>query len=125
MSEAKSGGRRWFPRWRKMTWTILAWNALILVWIVSAAGGSGESVDECVADSGGILTRRDCQEAVDAGTGIGVFLILVLWALVFVVLALVWFMTRPRSDGAAELAREMRLAREAQEAERGVSRGGG
>lgn len=98
---------------RKMTWALIVWTVLIVVWVVSAGASTGESVDECLAD--GFLTRAECQEAVDAGTGIGVFLIVVFGALVFLVLAAVWFMTRPRDDATRELAREMRLAREERE----------
>jgi hypothetical protein len=97
-----------------MTWVLLAWTALIVVWVVSAGASSGESVDDCVAE--GVLTRQECQDATDVGTGIGVFLILVFGAIIFMVLALVWFMTRPKNDrDAAALAEEMRLAREERE----------
>lgn len=109
--------RRLIPRFRKMTWALLVWTALIVVWVIAAAAGSGESVDECVAE--GILTRQECQDATDVGTGIGVFLILLFGAVVFVVLSLVWFMSRPKDkDGVAALAEEMRLQREERERER-------
>lgn len=105
--------RRFIPHWRKMTWILLAWTTLIVVWIISAAGSTGSSVDDCVAD--GILTRQECQDATDTGAGIAVFLIVLFGAVVFLVLAAVWFMTRPKDKGAAELAEEMRLAREERE----------
>lgn len=108
--------RRVVPRWRKMTWVLVAWTVLIAVWVFSAGASSGDTVDECVAE--GILTRQECQDATDVGTGLGVFLILVFGAIVFMALGLVWFMTRPKDKGAAQLAEEMRLAREERERER-------
>lgn len=101
---------------RKMTWVLILWSALILVWVVSAAGSTWDDVDDCVAE--GILTRQECQDSIDAGTGIGIFLVLIFGFVGFVVLGMVWFMTRPKDDDATrELAREMRLAREARERE--------
>lgn len=101
---------------RKMTWVLILWSLLILVWIVSAAGSTGDDVEECVAE--GFLTRQECQDSIDAGTGLGVFFVLIFGFIGFIVLGMVWFMTRPKTDdGALELAREMRLAREAREAQ--------
>jgi hypothetical protein len=96
-----------------MTWVLLAWTALIVVWIVSAGASNSGAVDDCFAE--GVLSRQACQDATDAGTGIGVFLIVVFGAIIFMALALVWFMTRPKDKGAAALAEEMRLAREERE----------
>jgi hypothetical protein len=73
-------------RWRKMTWVLNLWNVLFLVWII--AGISSRTSKDCPpADT-------LCINASDAGTGIGVALIVFLWFIGFVVLALVWFMTR-------------------------------
>lgn len=103
---------------RKMTWVLIIWTVLILVWVFAAAASTDESVADCVADSGGLLTEQDCQDAADAGAGIGIFLILLFGFVGFITLGLVWFMSRPKDDDATrELAREMRLAREARERE--------
>ena len=77
-----------FPRWRKMTWLLLVVNALFIWWVI--AGTSSAQNDDCAP--GDSL----CEAAVDAGTGIGVALIVILWFFVFIVLALIWMMTRPR-----------------------------
>lgn len=80
------------PRWRKMTWTIWVWNALILIWIIG--GTSSRPSQSCQADA--YLSKHDCISASDAGTAIGVGLIVFLWFMGFIVLSLVWFMTRPK-----------------------------
>jgi hypothetical protein len=42
------------------------------------------------------LSKEACEAASDAGTGIGVTLVFILWFLGFLVLALVWLMSRPK-----------------------------
>jgi len=79
--------------WRKMTWALIAWSALILIWAI----GGGAS-NNCSNQRGGrYLSAHDLQQACDAGTGIGVAVILLFGFFGFVVLSLIWFMTRPRS----------------------------
>jgi hypothetical protein len=46
----------------------------------------------------GVLSRADCQSAVDAGTGIGIFLILFIGFVGFVFFALIWLMSRPKRE---------------------------
>jgi hypothetical protein len=75
-------------KWRKMTWLIWIVNAIFLIWII--AGVSDRASEDCPPGD------ELCIEASDAGTSIGVALIIFLWFMVFVVLALVWFMTRPK-----------------------------
>jgi hypothetical protein len=65
---------------------------LFLIWII--AGTSDRPSKDCKADA--ILSKSDCIAASDAGTAIGVGLIIFLWFLVFVVLSIIWFMTRPK-----------------------------
>jgi hypothetical protein len=77
-----------------MTWVLLVWCALIIVWAISASSGSSQSVDDCVAE--GVLSRAQCQSAVDTGTGIGIFLILFVGFAGFVFFSLIWFMSRPK-----------------------------
>ena len=75
-----------WPRWRKMTWVLLIWCILILVWAVAGAAGN---------DCGSETTQLN-QEACEAGTGIGVALILFIGFIGFVFFSLIWFMTRPK-----------------------------
>jgi hypothetical protein len=83
------------PHWRKMTWVLIIWSAIFAIWII---GGivSADNAAECARESHAYLSQSACEDARDAGTGIGVALVFFLWFLGFVVLSLVWFMTRPR-----------------------------
>jgi hypothetical protein len=71
------------PRWRKMTWALIIWCVVIAIWI--AAGASGT---HCKGTYG---------SACDAGKGIGIAIIFVFGFLGFIVLSLIWFMTRPKT----------------------------
>lgn len=73
--------------WRKSTWAILIWTALIAIWIIVGVNNVGNLP----------ATGSDAENAGRAiGTGIGVTLILMVWFIGFIVLAIVWFMSRPR-----------------------------
>jgi hypothetical protein len=80
-----------------MTWVIIVWCALIVIWAV--AGGSSAAHD-CANQTGdAFLSAKDARNACDAGTGIGVALILFIGFVGFVFLSLIWFMTgRGRRD---------------------------
>ncbi len=80
------------PKWRKMTWAILIWTALFIAW---AAAGTSAVGNNCVGLSGTALSN--CQAATAVGGGIGLALIFMLWFIGFVVLAIIWFMSRPKS----------------------------
>lgn len=67
--------------WRKMTWLIVVVNILMLVLIVSAASSANCEAEEFV-------------EACEAGTGIGVGIVIVLWAAVDVILGVLWLVTK-------------------------------
>lgn len=81
-------GRRWLPQWRVFTWIILAFNLIMLIWAITGAS-TGKS---CKGLTGDALTN--CQ-AGNVGTGIGVGLIILLWALGDVILGVVWLVTKP------------------------------
>jgi hypothetical protein len=74
---------------RAMSWVLIVWNAIFLIWIVGAV--ADRPSEECPPGD------TVCQDASDVGTGIGVSLILIFWFMGFVALSLVWFMTRPKS----------------------------
>lgn len=74
--------------WRKMTWAIIAWSALMLIWIIV-----GTNAADCGSKTG--AQKSGCE----AGAGIGIAGLMFLWFIGFVVLALIWFMTRPRDRG--------------------------
>jgi Na+/proline symporter len=76
-------------RWRKMTWAIIVWCALILVWAIA---GGGSAANDC-AKQADKLSHDACQ----TGAGIGIALVLLIGFFGFVFLSLIWFMTRPRT----------------------------
>lgn len=100
-----------FPRWRKMTWVILLFSVVMLIWVIAAASTVADtnvtaaqradceaqvaeefslydSVEECV---------NTLESAGDLGGGIGTALIIILWLVGFFVLSIIWFMTRPKT----------------------------
>ncbi|HEX8095063.1 hypothetical protein [Jatrophihabitans sp.] len=90
---ARSGKRLGFlPGWRIFTYVILAFNLLMLIWIIGGISSANSS-----KDCGG-LDADTCQAATDVGTGIAVFFIIVLWALGDIILGVLWLVTnRKRS----------------------------
>ena len=89
-------------RWRKMTWAIVVFSVLMLIWAIAGAasnpGVTEQEIQDCVAD--GLFTRQECEDTLetagDVGTGIGVTIIFILWFLGFIILSIIWFMTRRR-----------------------------
>ena len=73
---------------RKMTWVLIVWCALILIWAIA---GGGSAAEDCENEA-----TQSLQEACEAGTGIGILLILFIGFIGFVFLSLIWFMSRPR-----------------------------
>lgn len=81
------------PKWRKATWALVIWTFLIALWI--GAGVMNVS-DSCTGRTGNEL--ETCQAATAIGGGIGVTFIVVIWFIGFVVLGLVWLMSRPKEN---------------------------
>src|SRR5215211_462915 len=84
-------------RWRKMSWVLNIWNAIFLIWVI--VGVSDRASEDCANDPdviGGVISKETCEAASDVGTGIGVAFIIVLWFIGFLVLSLIWLMTRPK-----------------------------
>src|SRR3712207_3160136 len=81
-------------KWRKMTWALWAWSALILVWMFA---GGGSAAQECANQRGDtFLSAEDAQAACEAGAGIGILLVAFVGFVGFLFLALIWFMTKPK-----------------------------
>lgn len=78
-------------RWRKTTWALIVWTAVFGLWAASGIGALGESCAGLTGDD-----RSICEAGTAIGGGIGLTLIAGLWFVGFVVLAIIWFMTRPR-----------------------------
>ena len=72
--------------WSLLTWGILGWNVLMLAWICYALVGAGGVMNDCVTDA--------CETGATIGTGIVVVGILFLTAVVDVILAVIWVVTK-------------------------------
>jgi hypothetical protein len=68
-------------------WFFLAIQVLFIIWII--AGASGGSGNPDPSDCGG-LDLKTCNDAQDAGTAIGVGLIIVFWMVVDVILGVIY-----------------------------------
>jgi hypothetical protein len=76
------------PHWRKMTWVVLVWNVLMVIWIVGGLA-SGHSGQDC-----GSLSQQECNDAANIGRGIGVAFLVVLWVVGDVILGILWLVTK-------------------------------
>ena len=65
---------------RVFLWVFLAIQALFVIWIITGVAGSSTSTGDC-----GSLTAQQCSDAQTVGTGLGVSVILCVWAVVDVV----------------------------------------
>ncbi|MCW2738620.1 hypothetical protein [Nocardioides sp.] len=62
---------------RIFLWVFLAIQLLFIVWIIGGASGANGDPNDC-----GSLSKEACNDAEAVGTGIGVFLIVILWMVV-------------------------------------------
>lgn len=95
------------PKWRKATWAIAIWSALMITWAV--AGGNSAN-GSCKSEGSDVLSTQTVSDACDIGTGIGVALIIVLWFVGFIVLALIWLMSRPKAQQVVMITPEQAAA---------------
>ena len=79
------------PHWRKMTWVIIAWCVLMAIWIIAGIANS-DSASHCAHET----YRGACEAGSTAGTGIAVVALWFIWFFGFVILSLIWFMSRPK-----------------------------
>jgi H+/Cl- antiporter ClcA len=82
-------------RWRKMTWVLIGWCTIILIWAI-AGGASNNSQSYCESHPSQYLSQHACEQARNVGTGLGVALILVIGFVGFVFFSIIWLMTKPR-----------------------------
>jgi putative copper export protein len=73
-------------RWRKATWALVVWSIGITIWMIV-----GLSSRDCQDEDGTIKTTI-CE----VGTAVGTGVIAVVGVMGFVVLSLIWLMSRPR-----------------------------
>jgi len=91
-----------FWRWRKATWALAVFNVLMLVWVVSGLQAtSGTCSHETTYASA-------CQTGAAIGTGIGITILAVIWFLGFIVLSLVWLMSRATKRQCPQCGRDVK-----------------
>jgi hypothetical protein len=78
---------------RIATWAILIWTAVMAVGILAAFLGIG---GDCVGLAGSELSA--CQSDAWVRGGIGLTLLVLLWVVVAIPMAIVWFMSRPKEN---------------------------
>ena len=83
--------------WRPFTWAVLIVNLLFLIWLI---GGIGSGVNEADCEQEATRALRDaCEAGTAVGAGIAAGFIIFLWALVDIILGVVWLVTnRGRRD---------------------------
>jgi len=75
-------------RWRKMTWVIVLFTVVMAVWI-------GAGVTSSTACPPGTTNCEAYQVGANIGQGLAVTALLGVWLIGFLVLSIVWFMTKP------------------------------
>ncbi|MEV5607273.1 hypothetical protein [Streptomyces sp. NPDC052225] len=76
-------------RRRVFMWIFLAIQVLFLVWVITGASAASGSPGDC-----GSLDAETCNDASDAGTAIGVGLVILLWAVVDIILGITYAVVR-------------------------------
>lgn len=82
-----------------MTWVILVWTGIMAAWGIAGIARASRDDPDC-----GDLDEELCNSASDVGSAIGAGLIALIWFGGFVVLSLVWLMSRPREQPPPVLA---------------------
>lgn len=88
-------------KWRKMTWVLLIWCALIFAWMIVGAG-EANCDDEAT---------EELRTACEAGAGVGILLIALVGFFGFTFLAIIWFMTRPRTKECPRCGEDVKKGR--------------
>jgi hypothetical protein len=85
----RSKPRRVRLRWRILTYTIIAFNLLMLVWVIAGPAWIGTGCS--------VLGDTTCDGSADPGRRVAVSVVLALWALGDLILGGIWIATdRPR-----------------------------
>ena len=77
------------PNWRPLTWVVLLFNVLMVVWLVA---GMADVADNCEGEVGSALEA--CEAGTAIGAGIGVAFVVFLWVAGNVILGVIWLVTR-------------------------------
>ena len=76
---------RFIPHWRKATWTIVIWTALMAALAIAAANSGNQT-----------CARQTYASSCSAWTAIDVMLLVLIWFIGFIVVGLIWLLSRPR-----------------------------
>jgi ABC-type Fe3+ transport system permease subunit len=76
-------------RRRVFLWFFIGVQILFLIWIVAGANSAASDHSTC-----GSLDAQSCQSAKDAGTAIGVGLLIALWAFIDFILLAIYLVVR-------------------------------
>lgn len=76
-------------RHRIFMWVFLAIQLIFLLWVILGAQSGAGTPDDC-----GTLSREACNDADNAGTAIGVGLVIALWAATDVILGITYAVYR-------------------------------
>ncbi|NEC22178.1 hypothetical protein G3I50_28640 [Streptomyces parvus] len=74
---------------RVFLWVFLGVQLLFLIWLIAGIASGSGTPEDC-----GTLDKQACNDAENAGTAIGVGLIIVLWAVVDVILGITYAVYR-------------------------------
>ena len=81
---------------RVALWSLIVWTGLCLVWAISAGNAA-----DCGSEKGTeFLSAADAQTACEAGTGLGIVLVGVIWfAVTFVIMTVTVIVRMSRMSG--------------------------
>ena len=68
-------------------WVFIGFNVLMLFWLIGGVGGGAEVMEGATSEAE--------RAGAAVGTGIGAFLIILIWALGDVILGMMYLFTRP------------------------------
>lgn len=85
--------RRRGPGWRKMTWVVIVFNVLCLIWLIGGVASVANS-NSCATQTD--ISESACRAAANAGAGIGAAIIVFVWVAGDVILGVIWLVTRPK-----------------------------
>jgi lysylphosphatidylglycerol synthetase-like protein (DUF2156 family) len=74
-----------------MTWVLIVWSVVMAIWIIGGITSAGSSND-CAHQT----YRGACEAGSTAGTGIAAVALWFIWFFGFLILSLIWFMSRPK-----------------------------
>jgi hypothetical protein len=77
--------------WRKATWALVIWDAFMVLWLATVLRGEFS----CDRETG--AARAVCDAGASIGMSLGPSLVGVVWFTGFIILGLIWLVSRPKS----------------------------